>query len=78
MAYRHGYLGELLANAVFHDAPQVEGVIGLVRNAGPPLSDWLHLQRLGRLGIGCQGLFVKLAEGERMYAVRRLCYPTRI
>lgn len=34
--YRHGDLGELLSNAVLHDAPQIEGVVGLVWDASAP------------------------------------------
>lgn len=34
--YGHGDLGELLPNAVLHDAPQIEGVVGLVWDASAP------------------------------------------
>jgi len=41
--HRHGDLGELLADAVLHDAPQVEGVVGLVWDVCAPLSARLKL-----------------------------------
>lgn len=41
--YRHRNFGELLADAVLHDAPQIEGVVGLVWDMSPPLSAWLQL-----------------------------------
>ncbi len=41
--YRHGNFGELLADAVLHDAPQIEGVVGLVGDMSPPLSAGLQL-----------------------------------
>lgn len=41
--YRHGDFGELLADAVLHDAPQIEGVVGLVWDTSPPLSAGLQL-----------------------------------
>lgn len=34
--YGHGDLGELLPNTVLHDAPQIEGVVGLVWDVGAP------------------------------------------
>lgn len=34
--YGHGDLGELLPNAVLHDAPQIEGVVGLVWDVSAP------------------------------------------
>lgn len=41
--YRHGDLGELLPNAVLHDAPQIEGVVGLVWDVSAPLFAGLQL-----------------------------------
>lgn len=35
--HRHGYFGQILAYAVLHDAPQVEGVVRLVWDTGAPL-----------------------------------------
>ena len=35
---RDWYLGEVLANAVLHDAPQGEGDVRLVRHTAPSLS----------------------------------------
>lgn len=41
--HRHGDFGKLLANAVLHDAPQIEGVVGLVWYVSPPPSAGLQL-----------------------------------
>lgn len=41
--YRHGDFGQLLSNAVLHDAPQIEGVVGLVWDASAPPSAGLQL-----------------------------------
>ena len=41
--YGHWDFGEFLADTVFHDAPQVEGVVGFIWDAGPPLSAGLQL-----------------------------------
>ena len=42
-SYRHGDFGELFADAVLHDAPQVEGVVGLVCDVSPPPLAGLNL-----------------------------------
>lgn len=41
--HRHGNFGQLLADAVLHDAPQIEGIVGFVRDVSPPLSAGLQL-----------------------------------
>lgn len=41
--YRHGDLGQVFANAVLHDAPQVEGVIWFVRNTTASCSSELDV-----------------------------------
>lgn len=41
--YGHGDLGELLPNAVLHDAPQIEGVVGLVWDVSAPPFPGLQL-----------------------------------
>lgn len=41
--YRHRYLGKVFADAILHNAPQVEGVIWLVRNTTAPCSTQLHV-----------------------------------
>ena len=58
---RHGDLGQLLADAVLHDAPQVQRVIRLVGDSGPPFPHWLQLLRLL---IDRQRLLVKLSTNE--------------
>lgn len=45
--YRHGNLGQVFADAVLHDAPQVEGVVWLVGDAAAP--------RPARLQVICAG-----------------------
>lgn len=41
--HRHGNFGQLLADAVLHDAPQIEGIVGFVWDVSPPLSAGLQL-----------------------------------
>lgn len=41
--YRHRYLGQVFANTVLHDTPQVEGIIWFVRNTSAPWSPQLHV-----------------------------------
>ena len=59
---RHGDLGQLLADAVLHDAPQVQRVVGLVGDSGPPFLHWLQLLRLL---IDRKRLLVKLSANEK-------------
>ena len=48
-SYRHGYPGELLADAVLDDAPEAEALVGLLGDLLAPL-----LHRVTHLGAGLQ------------------------
>ena len=74
---RHGDLGELLADRVLHDAPQVERVVGLLRDGGAPPAGALarlvgHLCRERRRGVSVARLTVSVSLGTRKHPARSL------
>lgn len=65
LSYGHGYLRELLADAVLHNAPKIEVVVWLIWDASPSLPHWLQVKRLWRLRVGRKRQFIKL-EMEKL------------
>lgn len=65
LPHGHRYLGELLADAVLHNTPQIEVVVGLVWDTSPSLPHWLQVERLWRLRVGRKRQLIKLETEKK-------------